>query len=74
MNKKINTIQKNKKRKANVVAADKKIITPLQTFVITILMSSLLIISVSSMITYGSDREPSEDVFNNSQTVQVISP
>ena len=59
------------KNSSGTVKSQRKL-TMLQVSVIMIMVLLFIAWSVSSMITYGSDRRPSEDLFLNSQTVQVM--
>ena len=69
MNEKTNTAKKDVPSK---IVASKKQLTPLQTATISVLMIALIFISISSMVTYSSNRKPSENIFNNSQTIHVL--
>ena len=70
MDKKIDIVTKEAPGK---IVASKRRMTPLQLIVVGLLMATLLFISIGSMVTYGSDRQPSENIFLNSQTMHVLS-
>lgn len=72
MNKETIAPEKARKVSGKTAVAKKVKMTPLQTIAITMLMTTLLFISVSSMVTYGSNRRPSQDLFKNSQTISVL--
>ena len=61
-----------KKEAPSKIVASKKQLTPLQTTTIGLLMIALALISISSMVTYSSNKKPSENIFNNSQTIRVL--
>ncbi|MCY4577055.1 MAG: hypothetical protein OXB96_01295 [Candidatus Kaiserbacteria bacterium] len=61
-----------KKSESSKIVASKQRLTLLQTIVIGFIMTILLLISISSMVTYSSNKKPSKDIFNNSQTIRVL--
>ncbi len=69
MNEKINIVKKDASSK---IVASRKRLTPLQTTTIGLLMIALIFISISSMVTYSSNKKPSENILNNSQTIRVL--
>ena len=47
-------------------------LTTLQTVVIMILLFGIIVVGVNAVVTYGSDREPNNNLFNNSQTGPIF--
>ena len=47
-------------------------LAPLQVFCVIVLILAFVGIGVNTIVTYGSDRLPSTDLFFNSQTVNII--
>ena len=72
MNNKTDVSKENKRQTSGKTMAVRKKLTPLQTTAIVLLMSLFTFISVSSMITYSSNKRPSEEIFINSQTIKVL--
>ena len=55
------------------MSAKAKKLTRLQTATIISLIVLSVVLGINAMVTYGSDRAPSETMFQNSQTLQMIS-
>ena len=47
--------------------------TPLQSSLVVLLLVLCTVTGVNAMVTYGSDRAPSDTMLRNSQTMEVFS-